>query len=143
MTPELRVSFVISNFRCSASEVTAVLGIEPSTTWLAGDIVPGTVMRRKRNAWVLEAHEDRGTSLESQASWLLSKLPATLQELRRRSVDFGTKLSCALYVVDERPALILEARSIQRLAELGACLDIDLYVLPSDEEQEAGGPHDE
>lgn len=124
----LEVSFNITDFSCSADEITACLGVNCSESWRKGDVIQGSTCDRRFNGWMLRSPLTE-PDLERHVGWLLERLPGDLEKLRNVTDDWESELACAVYARDETPALNIPNNQIQRLAKLGTGIDIDLYVL--------------
>ena len=133
MSVELRVSFVISGFDGAPEAIDAALGLRPGKLWHVGEVIPGTTLRRKQNAWLLESPLEDHMNLNNHVAWLLERLPKSLEPLRAITSTWNAKLFCAVYTTGERPALGVTGDAVRRLADLGAAIDVDLYVMPPDD----------
>lgn len=127
--PRINVAFRITGFDCDPDDVTQCLGVEPSATWRIGDLIEPSTVRRKSNGWVLSAPLIDPLDIEVQIKWLLDQLPVDLRRMSQVTDRWDAELSCALYIKDQAPALALSSETVQRLADLAAEFDADLYVI--------------
>lgn len=133
MSDGMRVLFLIKDFTCHPSQLTDSLGIEPTRTWVAGEVNPRTRTVYHSNGWMLESPLGEQHDLDPHVGWLLSRLPSDLDRLRELIGVFSAKLYCAIYTSGDRPTLFLDSRTLGRLSQLTASLDLDLYVMPSED----------
>jgi len=133
MSAEMRVLFLLNEFGCDPSRLTALLGINPTRTWLEGQVNPRTNILYRTNGWMLESPLTEPRQLAPHVDWLLARLPGNLEGLRQVTAQFSAKVYCSIYMSDDRPVLYLDANALGRLGQLTASLDIDLYVLPGEE----------
>jgi hypothetical protein len=128
MSIEIRVSFVVTGFDCNPALITDKLGIVPTKTWQVGDAVERTALRRKHNAWILESPLQDHMDIRPHLAWLIARLPAELNQLSSIANEWQAKLFCAVYTSGERPAFSIGPADVTRLAQLGAGIDVDMYV---------------
>jgi hypothetical protein len=111
-------------------EVTATLGLAPSRSWRTGDLINERMGRRRSTGeWCLSS----GLGLDAP---LEEHVDAVLRQLRPcwpRLVDLCTRYEAGLNCVvksygGDRPALPFDKEVVRRCAELGAWIDVDLYV---------------
>ena len=137
MHHEITLDLVLTGFQSDPSEITTLLGVEPSQSWLQGDLVARTMLKRHSNGWLLSSGRDRTSELESHLFALFEKVAPIKERFRVLPPSTQVGVSCAVYVYhsaseDEEhntPALHLNADQIRMLSTLGADFDIDLYVL--------------
>ncbi|MGH8072144.1 MAG: DUF4279 domain-containing protein [Candidatus Entotheonellia bacterium] len=138
MTSEIAVALRLTGQDFSPEKVTPLLGVSPTKTWRLGDTVQNTLLKITHDGWEFALPVPAVLDLEAQLCALLD-----LFESRRHSVlevcdRFGleVEVACAVYVTDEAPIMHLSSRTMRRIATFNADLDIDLILLPS--ENEAG-----
>lgn len=126
----MRVLFLIKEFMCDPSQLTNLLGIEPTRSWVAGEVNPHTKAVYRTNGWMLESPLLEPQKLDPHVDWLLARLPSDLEGLRQTVGRFSAKLYAAVYTSGDRPTLFLDSNILGQLNRLSASLDLDLYVLP-------------
>ncbi|MBI3184967.1 MAG: DUF4279 domain-containing protein [Myxococcales bacterium] len=132
MKSEVRVSIVLAEFVCDPGAIEGVLGVRPSKTWRAGDRIGKSSRTYRVNGWALQSELPKDRALQEHVDWLLARMPRSLQALKVVSPSWTAEVSCVVYVVEQVPELHLNAKTIGRIAELGAEIDIDLYCLGED-----------
>ena len=125
---EVKVRLVITDFQCHPEEITRILGLQSSTTWMRGDPIPKTSMTRKQNGWRLDSPKPHEV-LQKQIDALLVLVMGRVEAFERLPIGSEIELSCVIYVYDEDPALHFSDTSIRSLARLHASIDIDYYDL--------------
>jgi len=129
---QVRVSFEVLDFEGLPSDITNVLGVRPTKTWRKGDRIQKSALLEKENGWSIESDKAPAEQLSELIRRVVASLKGSKDKLAIVSKNCYTQLSLVLYVHgDERPELHLDADIVQRLAELGAHVDADMYFLSS------------
>ena len=122
--------FVLSTDQ-GPDEITATIGLSCDRCWRIGDERPHTIIREDKNGWVLSSGLPKTAKLEDHIDALLSMLDSRSRAVKSLTSTSEVILSCAVYA-NTPPALYFDASVINRLAHLGASLDIDMYIIESD-----------
>ncbi len=106
------------------------LGFEVSQQWQEGDRrVSELPLRHDANGVSIVATTNR-YGFEQRVSALLGKLHRRRRAIQKICGPHYAELSCVLYLHgDERPSISLDRKNLDRLGDLNADVDIDLYVL--------------
>jgi hypothetical protein len=111
--------------------MTEALGLAPTRTWSAGDVVaPKSVATRryKDNGWELKVSHHRGTELTKHLESLIARLERSRFKAIRKNAD--AYLECEIYDYEfRRTDLSLSRKAISGLSDLGLEVDIDYYDL--------------
>jgi hypothetical protein len=131
---ESRVRLTVQGFSGHPREVTSLLGVSPSRTWLEGEVVhPKTTLHHKVNGWSLQSPVDsQGVDPERAVRALLDLFPDP-SCFARLPANAVASVSCTIYGSQCRPFLCLSPETVARLAAFGLGLDMDPYELPDDE----------
>ena len=137
------------DFSCDPTDMSRVLGVEPTRAPRAGDPIikpplkgkPAVVVRvRKDTIWELSAPLSNATSLDGQVYALLTRLPANVATLKTVTPTWTTVLTIVYWLGVGAPPFWLEERTMKRIAELGAKLNLDLYGSMEDEWMASDNP---
>jgi hypothetical protein len=124
---EVKAFLRIWDFTCSHDEITKALGIYPSDSWHDGEVVPGTLVKRKGIGWSLASNLPSDTSIEAHLKYLLGIISPTRSILQ----SLGQMEIWLVFVVEiynkDRPPLVIEPDLMQAIAKIGAGFDIDIY----------------
>ena len=112
-------------------QITAAVGLECDSCWRIGDERAHTIIKEKDNGWVLGSGLPGTATLEEHVEALLSVIDARADSLKSMTPTSEVVISCVIHA-DTPPALYFDGSVINRLARLGANLDIDLYMNESD-----------
>ena len=127
MINETKVRLKILSQTRTPEMITAAVGLQCDKWWHVGDIRKHTTIIEKNNGWVLHSGLPTTADLESHIKVLLDILEPAKEIIRDISVTTIVEFSVVIYSASP-PALNFERSTIKRLAELGAGMDIDLYV---------------
>jgi hypothetical protein len=132
---ELIVRFQITG-EFDPAQITSALGVTASETWRKGDVVLNTKMRHRTNGWRLMSGLGSGAGLEEQTKAILKKLEPGWNELQKLCSTLEAELSCVIYTSGYRPTIHFDSAVIQQMASIAGRIDVDLYVMPDDGDQE-------
>jgi Domain of unknown function (DUF4279) len=136
MTSEIAVALRLTGQDFSPEKVTPLLGVSPTKTWRIGDTVQNTLLKRKHDGWEFALPLQAALDLEAQLCALLDLFESRRDSILEICERFGleVEVACAVYVTDEAPIMHLSPRIMRRIATFNADLDIDLILLPSENE---------
>jgi len=124
------VYFMIRGDNLDPTKATKALSITPTKTWVKGDILKGTAIRRKTNCWQIGGDPFNAVELEPIVISVLEQVAHVTHEIKNICTKTGATatLFCAIYMSNStRPAICLSKGTLSLLNKLGASLDIDLY----------------
>lgn len=139
MKSEISVSFTLSGLNFNPDQLTNTLEITPTKTWQVGDLInPQTILKRKENGWSLQSELDiYSYELEDHLNNLLEKLQSKSNVLKHLCLENYGELSCVIYAIgEERPSIHLDQEIIKKVHQLNCEIDIDLYFLPEQVEED-------
>jgi len=111
-------------------QITDATGILCDHSWRIGEKREKTILVEKTNGWVLNSKMPKNAPLEVQIEELLERLIVHADRIRVLSEHETVELSCVVYA-SAPPSLNFNKSVIQRVCQLGASLDIDLYLIGS------------
>jgi hypothetical protein len=121
----MRVGFIVRGFACSHEQLAGALGIMPTETWHAGDLIANTLIKRRTIGWRLASTLAETAEADEQAMDVLKRLHPKRDVLRKIG-PHEAKLDIAVYEIAERPPLVLSGDVVRMAADLNASIDIDL-----------------
>ena len=125
---EIVCYLVVQGFTCPDDEITSALGVVPTKTWVAGDLVtPFTVHRHKDTGWQLRP-SDVSTSVDAALLTLLDMLPKGSIPARLPSSAIA-RIHLGLTGLTERPSFTVSPVVLKRLADTEVALSVDPYDL--------------
>ena len=128
MPDETIVRLKITSSSRTPEQITDIIGIPCDKSWRVGDRRANTVIEEKNNGWVLDSGLSKLTALDAHVEALLKRLSPQVDDIRRLSTQATVEFSCVIYAKSP-PALNFPNSVICQIGQLGASLDIDLYVL--------------
>lgn len=105
-----------------------VLGLKSDKRWTTGQLRANSTISEKQNGWVIQSCLDRTAPLEEHINHLLDTLRPASSKIKGLSGQACVQFSCVVHAPDV-PPLHFDSGVITALSELGASLDIDLYLL--------------
>jgi hypothetical protein len=126
---ESSVSLRFFDDHLDPDELTQILGIEPSIAYQKGDIFRGKTYDKiyEIGSWRLRGKRSQ-VELEEQINQLLDKLPSDLDVWRSMTSRFQADLFCGLWMKRLNRGLNLEVATLQKIAERGLSIGLDVYV---------------
>jgi hypothetical protein len=134
MKPEaatkVRARLIVLGFSCSPKDITKILGIDPTKSWMVGDrVLPVAKNVHHENGWSVDSPVDREHTTPEVAVQALLRLFPDRNAFRRLPKDAEVQLTISVMGYTERPSVFLSRESIEALAEICASLDVDPYDL--------------
>jgi len=126
---------VISDKLCSEQMITT-LGITPNRAWNIGDFRPKTRCKEKNNGIIINSGVERKGSIEEHTGAIIMKLEPLREQIINLSKECQITLSIVYYSSYCNPGLWFDSSFMKFLASINAGLDMDGYVLHSDDEEE-------
>jgi len=118
-------------------DVSRRLGLEPTSSWMKGDLNPRTQFERKHSRWNLDSRLERSASLEQHVADVLEQLKscsAPIADLRT-TVDGCMQLVGHFFT--DYPGCGLGHETLSELAQLHLGIDCDFYYLYSDKREDS------
>ena len=112
------------------AELTELLGVTPSTSYLKGDVLTskrGATRAAPTGYWSLEAEDSSPADLDLQVAHLLARLPEEEAVWSRLNERFEIDLFCGWFMQAWNEGTSLQAATLSALAKRGIDLTIDLW----------------
>lgn len=128
-------SLRITDEELSPSDVSALLGCEPTEGWAKGDTLTshGVTRIARIGMWSLHADETAPADLDAQVAGILSRLTTDESVWAEVHARYDVDLFCGWFMEFGNEAVSIEPETMAALGTLGIRLDIDLYGGVSDE----------
>jgi hypothetical protein len=130
------VEFRLSGDALRPEEITAALGLQPTTAWKPGDFV-GRPRTEGLWGYAPGGQFHQWQSLEPALDALLDELEPLRARIAALQVRFNTYLWCCHFNPETAGGPRLSPRLLQRLAALGVELYVDTHFV-NDQPQDAG-----
>ncbi len=122
---EIKVKLVIADFECSPEEITKILEINPTKTWLKGEpVLPTARNFHKQNGWVLQSPNNSvNSTVDAQVESLLSIIAPHVDKFATLPKDVYIELSCVIFTDSDRfPAVGFSYNTIRMLAKISGSM---------------------
>lgn len=139
MKSKIWVEIIIDGFDIEPSELTKIIGVQPTSTAKKGDIYTapnGKKIMEPFNEWRLESGRDTSVDLEAQMETLISKLKPFKKEFLDFCAIYSPYFNIVMHIFSEEshPYIGFDDRQIIKdMATLNAGFGID-YSIYDDEE---------
>jgi hypothetical protein len=131
MTDRIIVRLKIISTIHTPDEVTNLIGLRCDRSWYIGDKRPHTAIAETSHGWILNSQLPETAPLYNQIEALLHRLHPYKDSIQALSELDVVELSCVIYAAAS-PALNFTKDVIHNIAQLGASLDVDLYLTADD-----------
>ncbi len=136
MKNDTKVSFEIYGFNFSPQEISNKIGIEPTETWIKGDLKRSgpkgktqAEIKIKENVWILSSELDANEPIENHLEHLLIKLLSHKNSLQELTQKYNTQFRSTLLYTDFDPYINLDKKILKDITSLNASLKLDFYFL--------------
>ena len=124
---EIFVYFMLTGKDFNPEAITDKLGIAPTKTFRAGELIQAKASPRwQQNGWLLESSLHKSAELEEHIKSICEKLQPGWNTLRELGQVCEAVFDCAVYVYEYVPALCLEKNIVKKVAELNARIVLDV-----------------
>jgi hypothetical protein len=125
----VRASFSIFGEGLNPADCTLALGLEPTTAERKGDSRPNGRPVVRESRWAVETDRRRVYTVNEPLVELLDKLWPCRHKIVRllEKPQVSAIFSVSVTIHDERPEYCFPPATLQRLAEIGAELCLDIY----------------
>lgn len=128
---ENHVALKIRSELLSPSDMEDLIGLKADKSWKTGDFRGKSKIQEKMNGLLIGSRLGKSEDLENHILDLLSRITGHEAAIKKLSSANKVELSCAIYA-GQVPALYFEKEVINKIAEIGASFDIDLYLVRSE-----------
>jgi len=129
MAFEISVDFILVGIDLDPNVITDKLGIIPTKTFLAGDLIqPKASPRWKRNGWMLESKIEKSAELEEHINSVFEQLQPGWYKLKDICQIYEALIDCVVYTYEYIPAICFDKDIVQKAAELNAKIDVDIII---------------
>jgi len=135
---EIYAYFLLNGFECEPDEITNLMGVNPSETWAAGELIGKSILRRKTNGWRLKSRLDEPIWLERHVQDVIAQLTVHWPDIVQLCLQYEAMVNCVCRVYDTFPAIHFGRETVRRVAELNAWIDVDCYDFTGLEEAREG-----
>lgn len=135
--PKIRAGFILVGHQVEPDRITQALGLQPSVTWREGEprLAQGPLMN-DTDGWAIRTDYEESLNLPSHVDRILDVVHPLSGQIRKlcSELKLEAELECVVRIArSERqsvPIMNFESNVINRMADLGADLDIDIVLVP-------------
>ncbi|MDC7124161.1 MAG: DUF4279 domain-containing protein [Spirochaetales bacterium] len=131
MKPEIIVKLLLIGEGFAPKDISKKLNIEPSTTWLKGDLKKDRKIeiKRKDNGWIFSLEPEKTFDLDKEIIKVLNCFESKKDELLSIQKEYGLKfrLQCEIFTEDQYPSIWLTNDLLILITKFGFDLNISIY----------------
>ena len=133
---EVRVSVRVASDALDPDEVTRLLGVAPSFAARKGEVrrSEGRAVTQRTGVWYVDLGTSTEWVLEDAIGALLDRLPSDPAVWAVLTSKYEVDLSCGLFLRCWNRGFVLPAHVIQRIAERGIEVSVDIYCDAEDKD---------
>ncbi|MEP7012501.1 MAG: DUF4279 domain-containing protein [Acidobacteriota bacterium] len=136
MENEIKVSFIVSGFDHEPEVITGLLKVDPTETWKIGEpMLPSPIRTHQENGWELASQLATTAGVGDQIGHLLGRLEPARDSFDSLGEAYR-EFSCVIFANDGVPEIHFSHDTLQRIVELGASIDVDLYCMEAKQEEQ-------
>jgi len=124
---EVFASLSVTSYQMSADEIGANISVQCDKHWTVGDVREKTTIKEKKNGWEIICHSPLVDDILLPINDLLSRVSGSEEKVRAITNYCNVLVRCAVYSKDV-PSLYLDNGTLQKLVDIKASFDIDLYL---------------
>lgn len=127
---DIIAKLVITNFDCSPAEITQIIGIHPTQTWLKGEpFLPEAKNVQKSNGWILQSPINPfNSTVDIQVKAIMKIIAPQAEAFANLLSGAYAELGCVIYTYcPHYPAVGFSKDTIKTLAKIGGSINIELY----------------
>lgn len=131
LKPQICIELKLTGTGFLPEDVTDVIRLTPTKTWRLGDHIQDSKLTRKHDGWQFGLSYRDTYDMDELLGELLDLIEPYKENIADATnrFDLRKEISFGVYIRDETPTSWFSADTINRVAALGASLDIDLILL--------------
>ena len=132
---EIRMSLVIGSTEHTPEQLDSIVGMRCDEYHLKGSPILQSGRTHKENYWEVYSGLPRDASFQEHLTALLARVSPFAENIRSLSGSARVELSCVLYLREAQgPDSWFDSSAVKAIADLGASIDLDIYLLPTSDE---------
>lgn len=134
--PHVWVSLTIIGGQFDPADVTARLGVEPTSSHRVGDPVVGNKGRRRRDRWRITIGPRDTIQIDAMLAELLARMAPSHGKLRQVCTELGltASLTCAVEPTSaQTPAIVFPPAVVKWAAANDVAIDVDIMLWREEE----------
>jgi len=134
---ETRIEFRIGDLTKPVDEILKKLPLKPDKIHRKGEPRGKTILTHKQDWFVYSAGDTRKRGFEKSLADLIDRLHPHRQKIQKVCGPHRARLTCIFYfAANHRPLIIFSPEIVAKLNDLCTEIDVDLFPLPSEDENE-------
>lgn len=129
MQEEVYIKFKFLETNLIPAEITNLIKVTPTISGKNGDLIYGRKLPINEGLWIYKSTVAPPWNIGEALEKLLPMIE-TNEKLRKYCKDFNVyiEFSVVMYLAQNTPIVTLEPSLLQRIANVGATIDFDIYL---------------
>ena len=109
---------------------TREIGLNPTKVWRFNEKIQNTKLKHKQDGWRISSEEVESINVGEHINGLIEKIFPFKKRIVGicQSLELNPEISCEMEInEDQYPIIHFDKETIQKIFELGAEIDLDLY----------------
>jgi hypothetical protein len=125
---EIKVSLKIHNFECDALQISDILGIQPTETWIKGEpVLPKALILNKSNGWMHQIVKNDVIYVGKMIDSLVDIFEDKIDNFKKLPPECTFEISLVCYFKKGLPSIAFNKKAIDFIHTIGAEIDFDMY----------------
>jgi hypothetical protein len=132
MSTTITAYLTLTGHGVDPAEITRALGITPDKIWREGESIQRTLLKSKDDAWSIQVKREGALAAGDVVHALLERTKPFAPKVRELAIRLNLSVEIACDIATDTqpvPVLHFDQEILSTLNELGAELDIDLYLI--------------
>jgi hypothetical protein len=127
---EVNVYLAVTDFTCKHSRITEILGVDPTSVWVKGELINGSlggISRFGYNSWLYEIKRNDVIYVQKLIDKVIKTFENKIDNFKKLPKNSEVHLEIVLYLDKGMPSIVFSKKNIKFLSDINASVDFDMY----------------
>ena len=137
MAEEYYAELTISSLTLTPDEISEMLGMKYDHCHVKGNNIGKSILKAPKHSWMVYSRIPRDNDIDEHITDLLERISPISDKLKNivSYPDIEILFYCVIYTKN-RQDFGFNYDQVQAIADIGASINVDLYLLPEDDEED-------